>query len=110
VTTARELRAALDLDRLRRIADDLVLRLRLEGLTGPEIAALGAVVAGIGTSAVPDLIRDSWMMHLADIADREEQSRRPLVDDLAAEMRLGEQDQAAMEAEIRRIGREGGEE
>ena len=50
------------------------------------------------------------MMHLADIADREEQSRRPLVDDLAAEMLLREQDQTAMEAEIRRIGREGREE
>ena len=109
MTTARELRAALDLDRLRRVADDLVLRLRLEGLNGPEVAALGAILAGIGTSAVPDLIRDAWMMHLADIADREEQARRPLVDDLAAEMMLREQDQAAMEAEIRRIGREGRE-
>ena len=77
MTTARELRESLDLDRLRRVADDLVLRLRLEGLNGPEVAALGAILAGIGTSAVPDLIRDAWMMHLADIADREEQARRP---------------------------------
>ena len=107
-TTARELRASLDLDRLRRVADDLVMRLRLDGLAAPEVAALGAVMAGIGASACRDEIRDSWMMHLADIADREEQSRRALVDDLAAEMILRDEGHSGIEAEIRRIMRGGG--
>jgi hypothetical protein len=110
VSTARELRASLDLERLRRVADGLAVRLMLEaGLGGAELAALGAVLAGIGASACRDEIRDAWMMHLADIADREEQHRRALVDDLAAEMRLRDEGHAAMAAELARIMREAGE-
>ena len=110
MSTARELRASLDLERLRRLADGLAARLRLEaGLGGAELAALGAVLAGIGASACRDEIRDAWMMHLADIADREEQHRRALVDDLEAEMRLRDEGHPGIEAEIQRIMREAGE-
>jgi hypothetical protein len=110
VSTARELRASLDLERLRRLADGLAARLRLEErLGGAELAALGAVLAGIGASGCREEIRDAWMMHLADIADREEQHRRALVDDLAAEMTLRDEGHPGIEAEIRRIMREAGE-
>lgn len=103
MTTARELRASLDLDRLRRLADELVARLRLDGMGGHEIAALGALLAGIGASGCREEIRDSWMLILADVADREEQHRRALVDDLAAELVLREEGHPGMEAELARL-------
>lgn len=110
MSTARELRAPLALDPRRRVAAGRAARRRLEAaLGGAELAALGAVLAGIGASACRDEIRDAWMMHLADIADREEQHRRALVDDLAAEMRLRDEGHAAMAAELARIMREAGE-
>ena len=53
MTSARELRASLDLARLRRVADGLAARLRLEaGLGGAGPAARGAVLAGIATSRI----------------------------------------------------------